>query len=85
MTSHGKKTSALLLVTAAAGLLALSGMASAQPTTGPGRRAVEEKLEPPTPGQAKTDGVVLPMLLGIVLAGAVLTVNLIPSKRGHQD
>ena len=44
-----------------------------------------EKLEPPTPGQAKTDGIVLPMLVGIVIAGAALAVNLIPSKRGHQD
>lgn len=85
MMSHGKKSSALLLATAAAGFLVVSSIASAQPSTGPGRRAVEEKLEPPTPGQAKTDGVVLPMLLGIVLAGATLTVNLIPSKRGHQD
>ncbi|MBX3403212.1 MAG: hypothetical protein KF699_07355 [Phycisphaeraceae bacterium] len=67
----------------AAGLLVFAGEASAQSTTG-GRRTVE-KLEPPVPGQAKTDGIVFPMLLGIVLAGATVAVNLIPSKRGHQD
>jgi len=44
-----------------------------------------DKLEPPTPGLAKTDGIVWPMLMGIVVAGAALVVNLIPSKRGHQD
>lgn len=68
----------------ASGLLLLAGEAAAQPTTG-GRRAAQEKLEPPVPGQAKTDGIVMPMLLGIVLAGATVAVNLIPSKRGHQD
>ena len=44
-----------------------------------------DNLEPPTPGQAKTDGIVWPMIMGIVVAGAALVVNLIPSKRGHQD
>jgi hypothetical protein len=68
----------------AAGLLVLVGEAAAQSTTG-GRRGAPEKLEPPVPGQAKTDGIVMPMLLGIVLAGATVAVNLIPSKRGHQD
>lgn len=68
----------------AAALLALAPDASAQSTQG-GRRGAPEKLEPPVPGQAKTDGIVMPMLLGIVLAGATVAVNLIPSKRGHQD
>lgn len=65
---------------------ALTGIAaeSAMAQTGSSTRRVE-KLEPPTPGQAKTDGIVWPMLMGMLLAGAALTVNLIPSKRGHQD
>ena len=56
------------------------GAASAQSSS-----RAPEKLEPPTPGTAKNDGIVWPMLVGIVLAGAALTVNLNPSKRGHQD
>jgi hypothetical protein len=70
------------LVLAAAVLAGFTAESIAQ--TGSSARRVE-KLEPPTPGQAKTDGIVWPMLMGMLLAGAALTVNLIPSKRGHQD
>lgn len=70
------------VVLAAAVLAGFTAESIAQ--TGSSTRRVE-KLEPPTPGQAKTDGIVWPMLMGMLLAGAALTVNLIPSKRGHQD
>ncbi len=76
------KPAAVVLLTVAA-LGGFAASASGQ-TSGSARNRVE-KLEPPTPGQAKTDAVVWPMLMGLVIAGAALTVNLIPSKRGHQD
>ncbi len=61
-----------------------ASMATAQSSSSSSTKKVE-KLEPPTPGQAKTDGIVVPMLVGLVVAGAALAANLIPSKRGHQD
>jgi hypothetical protein len=74
---------AAIHVVLAAALLSLPAVALAQ--TGSSSKKTVEKLEPPTPGQAKTDGIVWPMLMGILVAGVALTVNLIPSKRGHQD
>lgn len=84
MNRFARHTMVVAGLSLAAGLLLFAGEASAQSTTG-ARRGAPEKLEPPVPGQAKTDGIVMPMLLGIVLAGATVAVNLIPSKRGHQD
>jgi hypothetical protein len=83
MTKRPILNLAALVITAAAGLGTFAApQASAQ--TGSSSRKVE-KLEPPTPGTAKPDGIVWPMIMGMVVAGAALTVNLIPSKRGHQD
>jgi len=73
-----------LLVVAAAVVTSVSPSSAIAQSGGSSSKKVD-KLEPPTPGQSKTDGIVWPMLMGIVVAGAALVVNLIPSKRGHQD
>lgn len=83
MTNRPVISVLVLLFVFAAAVVALPAPA-AMAQSGSNSKKVE-KLEPPTPGTAKTDGIVGPMLLGLVIAGAALTANLIPSKRGHQD
>lgn len=81
MTKRPIQTLAAFALAAAA----LTCTFAATPAAAQSSSKKAEKLEPPTPGQAKPDGIVWPMLLGIVVAGAALAVNLLPSKRGHQD
>lgn len=45
-----------------------------------------EAVSPPRPGKADDSApIVLTYLVGILLIGAAVGANLIPSKRGHQD
>lgn len=83
MTTRPRAKLSVLLIASATAVAAIAAPA-ALGQSGSSTKKVE-KLEPPTPGTAKTDGIVGPMLLGLVVAGAALTANLIPSKRGHQD
>jgi hypothetical protein len=74
------------LATAAAALL-LSAMLAA-PALGQSSRRNEQPdvLEPPSMGSLKQTDSVLPRLgMAMVIAAMVIGVNLIPSKRGHQD
>lgn len=51
-----------------------------------GRRpAAEQKINPPTPKRADTPPILWSYFSLLVILGVVVTANLIPSKRGHQD
>lgn len=42
-------------------------------------------LRPPTPSKEDEPPVITVLLLLIILGGVIISGNLIPSKRGHQD
>jgi hypothetical protein len=46
----------------------------------------DAKLEPPTPNfRTESGGEVMPIIWTVLLVGLGVGVNLIPTKRGHQD
>jgi hypothetical protein len=58
--------------------------AMAQQPSG-GKPAAEQKISPPTPKRADTAPILWSYFSILVILGVVVTANLIPSKRGHQD
>jgi hypothetical protein len=70
----------VLAVAGALAVLALPALAQFGSTDAP------TTLAPPRPGKPDDSApVVMTYLVGLVLAAAAIGVNLIPSKRGHQD
>lgn len=71
-------------------LVASASMALGQIGSGgelPGQKKEVARLEPPTMQPPREDQSlsVQPMLAAILIGGAAIGVNFIPSKRGHQD
>ena len=84
--SHRTRTRLRPLATAAAALLLSAAMAA--PALGQSSRKSNESdvLEPPAMGSLKQSDSILPRFgVAMVIAALVIGVNLIPSKRGHQD
>lgn len=76
-TSHVAISAAAILMTAGAALAQLGGGVAA---------SKDGKLTPPTPAfRAETGGEVMPIIWTVVLVAVGVGVNLIPTKRGHQD
>lgn len=70
----------------AAAVLACSAAASAQPVGFDVERKDKAKLEPPVlNAKADDPGQTWIMIGAVVMILLAVTVNLIPSKRGHQD
>jgi hypothetical protein len=70
----------------AAACLAVAGVASsslAQPAPDP--NAPPKPPAPPTLGKPDEPPTVMSFLVMVLIIGAVMGANLIPSKRGHQD
>jgi hypothetical protein len=78
------KTSITRTLLAAAAVALLSVPALAQPSD-TNKSKKNEPLVPPTPPPNKSDIPWTPYIVAVVLAGLVVGVNFIPSKRGHQD
>lgn len=73
---------------ALAGAALLLAAAAAGPAMGQSSRRTAEPdvLEPPSMGSLKQTDSVLPRLgVAMLMSALVIGVNLIPSKRGHQD
>jgi hypothetical protein len=49
------------------------------------RPAAEVRINPPTPKKADKPPTVWSYLVLIIILAAIVTANVIPSKRGHQD
>lgn len=80
MTSHRTTSRFIAALIAAAAVGTLSPMASAQVVK------KEVKVDAPTPGREDADRpFMMNWLLMIALIAAIVGVNCIPSKRGHQD
>jgi hypothetical protein len=75
------RTLAIGVCVAGMTLACLPAPASAQP------KPTTTELNPPIPAPPKTEGTsrLITILEAIVLASLIVGVNLIPSKRGHQD
>jgi hypothetical protein len=71
-------------------LIAAASLATACPPSALAQNrppAAAGELNPPVPAPPKTQGTskLITMLEAILLAAMIIGVNLIPSKRGHQD
>lgn len=70
---------------AVAGALALGSAALGQGVPIPGAPE-EPRLKPPVPSVPRSEpSDILGIVFAIVLGGAVVGVNMIPGRRGHQD
>jgi hypothetical protein len=78
---RSRRFAAIAVIAASFAAIAPAPLAMAQPKP----TAVE--LNPPVPSPPKTEGAsrLITYLETVVLAGLIVGVNLIPSKRGHQD
>lgn len=72
------------LVLAAAALVAVSAPSVLAQSGGTKKKEVQP-LVAPTPPVGKSDIPWTPYGVAIILAGLIIGVNFIPSKRGHQD
>jgi hypothetical protein len=73
----------ILAMAALAGAMAFTA-APALAQSGGSKKKVEV-LNPPTPPLGKSDIPWTPYFVAVLLAGLIVGVNFIPSKRGHQD
>jgi len=73
-----------LLAATVISIAGMAGPAAAQIGGGTGR-PVEVRINPPTPKKADAPPILWSYLVLIIILAAVVTANMIPSKRGHQD
>ncbi len=73
------------LVLAAAAVIAVAAAPLMAQTGGGGTKKKEVVLVAPTPPVGKSDIPWTPYGVAVILAGLIIGVNFIPSKRGHQD
>jgi hypothetical protein len=83
-TRSGSITRALVLVVAL-GAMVPAASSLAQPNNNNKGKDPNELVAPQPAPPSKTPSTILGTLIAVALAGIVLGVNCIPSKRGHQD